>query len=381
MNLLLKKGQDEFKSKADWYNLHVLNGFIYDEDLGRKEQISKSPLLSTLFILNVYGVYSKKGAKGWLCGPLEDVEIFNQKRGKKGHELNVFGIVLGNYKENGCHTISDDGKSQIRLYVSKPKVPSLYKSDLYKYTIDKDVIQNFKRTLSSLEATLAHELEHAWNNNNGERFSGEYIGFSSFRQEIKAVFPFMHGITSYSIDPDELEARYSNAYTKWRKSYKNGNRESLLTIYCKGTWADSFDEICKRVNTFMNKIVTDPNNSQYCGSLNVLYQFFVFLGSKDAVKHNLKVDRKRKKYEEMRETYADEIEVARKVIPNLQKACQYLVQFKDKLSQDMIKPWLDYLDEKLNEHGSVKALIDNYVTTDAFLKDVKKFIKKEEQEA
>lgn len=228
---------------------------------------------------------------------------------------------------------------------------------------------------------MAHELEHAWNNNNGERFSGEYIGFSSFRQEIKAVFPFMHGITSYSIDPDELEARYSNAYTKWRKSYKNGNRESLLTIYCKGTWGDSFDEICKRVNTYMNKIVTDPNNSQYCGSLNILYQFFVFLGSKDAVKHNLKVDRKRKKYEEMRETYADEIEVAKKVIPNLQKACQYLVQFKDKLSQDMIKPWLDYLDEKLNEHGSVKALIDNYVSTDAFLKDVKKFIKKEEQEA
>lgn len=77
MNLLLKKGQDEFKSKADWYELHVLNGFIYDEDLGRKDQISKSPLLSTLFILNVYGVYSKKGVKGWLCGPLEDVEIFN----------------------------------------------------------------------------------------------------------------------------------------------------------------------------------------------------------------------------------------------------------------------------------------------------------------
>lgn len=93
------------------------------------------------------------------------------------------------------------------------------------------------------------------------------------------------------------------------------------------------------------------------------------------------MDRKRKKYEEMRETYADEIEVSKKVIPNLQKACQYLVQFKDKLSQEMIKPWLDYLDEKLNEHGSVKALIDNYVSTDAFLKDVKKFIKKEEQEA
>lgn len=52
----------------------------------------------------------------------------------------MFGIVLGNYKENGCHSISDDGKSQIRLYVSKPKVPSLYKRDLYKYTIDKDVI-------------------------------------------------------------------------------------------------------------------------------------------------------------------------------------------------------------------------------------------------
>lgn len=118
----------------------------------------------------------------------------------------------------------------------------------------------------------------------------------------------------------------------------------------------------------------------YCASLNVLYQLFVFLGSKDAVKHNLKVDRKRRKYEETRKTYADEIEVSKKVIPNLQKACQYLVQFKDKLSQEMIKPWLDYLDEKLNEHGSVKALIDNYVSSDNFVKDVKQMIKKEGQE-
>lgn len=27
MNLLLKRGQEEFKSKADWYRLNVLKGF------------------------------------------------------------------------------------------------------------------------------------------------------------------------------------------------------------------------------------------------------------------------------------------------------------------------------------------------------------------
>lgn len=163
----------------------------------------------------------------------------------------MFGIVLGNYHENGCHTLSKNGNSVIRLYISKPKVPSLYKDDLYRYTTKKKVIENFKRNLSNLEATLAHELEHSWNNNDGERFSGPYIGFSSFRQEIKTVFPFMRGFTSYSIDPDELEARYSNAYTQWRKSYKNGNRASLLTIYCDGTWKNSFDEAIKGLNDHM----------------------------------------------------------------------------------------------------------------------------------
>lgn len=100
------------------------------------------------------------------------------------------------------------------------------------------------------------------------------------------MFPFIENFSTYDVDPDEMNSRYSEAYTMWRKSYKAGKRSSFLDVYSRQEWKSSFNEVD-------SWLIESGGGEYYMKFLGRLYELFIFLPSKKGFNQIIEKDPKR----------------------------------------------------------------------------------------
>lgn len=114
-----------------------------------------------------------------------------------------------------------------------------------------------------------------------------------------------------------MNSRWSEAYSLWRKTYKNGKRRSFLNIYSKQQWKCSFNDV-------ESWLIETGEGEYFLQFLGRLYELYVFLPSKRGFDQILKNDPKREQYEDIKDLLIDDIKLAAKVIPNLVTLFQYV---------------------------------------------------------
>ena len=364
IKLLCNNCQEEVEELMEWYDEEIL-----DEDDEKpseiKDEIMNSPFLSAYFTFLVMSACTGPEQNN-MCNPLELITIFEQKRGQEEFELAEVRFIIGASKNEGEFQLEDDEPS-ILLYIKRGKIRKEYKRRLYELLKSRKGINSFKELMTKVESVLAHELQHAWNHYEGEKQTGSYIGNIEWYNDLKQLFPFIEKFSTYDVDPDEMNSRYSEAYTMWRKSYKAGKRRSFLDIYSKQQWKCSF-------NDAESWFIETGEGEYYLKMLGKLYELYVFLPSKRGFQQILNNDPKKEQYEDLKDLLIDDVELASKVIPNLVTLFQYVQEkYPEMVPSENLKRWQDYYDDRFYNRDN-DYIIKNGVGDESFVKNFKKYL-------